>query len=80
LAPLPSGCCGMSGTYGHEARNLTTSRTIYAQSWEPVVQEHGDSGRLLATGYSCRSQARRFSDSQLPHPLQALLGALRRAS
>ncbi|MBY5928280.1 FAD-binding oxidoreductase [Halomonas sp. DP8Y7-3] len=80
LAPLASGCCGMSGTYGHEARNLATSRTIYAQSWEPVVQQHGAQGRLLATGYSCRSQTKRFSDLQLPHPLQALLEALRRAS
>ncbi|ALM51801.1 FAD-binding and (Fe-S)-binding domain-containing protein [Halomonas huangheensis] len=80
LEALPSGCCGMSGTYGHEARNLATSKQIYAQSWQPVVDEHRGSGRLLATGYSCRSQAKRLSDSQLPHPLQALLDALRRAS
>ena len=79
LKALPSGCCGMSGTYGHEARNLATSKTIYAQSWQPVVEEQGASGRLVATGYSCRSQAQRLSDTHLPHPLQGLLGALRRA-
>lgn len=32
LELVPTGCCGMSGTYGHEARNLETSRTIYSQS------------------------------------------------
>ncbi|MDN7132282.1 hypothetical protein JNO04_07935 [Halomonas sp. MC140] len=28
---------------------------------------------VLATGYSCRSQVKRFSDHILQHPLQALL-------
>ncbi len=79
LSLVNTGCCGMSGTYGHEARNLATSRTIYAQSWQPVVENEANSGKLLATGYSCRSQARRLSDTALPHPLQGLLEVLRRA-
>ena len=77
LELLATGCCGMSGTYGHEARNLETSRTIYAQSWQPRVEDAANAGRLLATGYSCRTQAKRFSDQALPHPLQALLGWLK---
>jgi len=79
LSLVNTGCCGMSGTYGHEARNLATSRTIYAQSWQPVVENEANTGKLLATGYSCRSQARRLSDTALPHPLQGLLEVLRRA-
>ena len=73
-----TGCCGMSGTYGHEARNLETSRTIYAQSWQPVVEAPADAGTLLATGYSCRSQVSRLSGQALPHPLQGILTHLRR--
>jgi FAD/FMN-containing dehydrogenase/Fe-S oxidoreductase len=34
-----SGCCGMSGTYGHEARNLETSKLIFEQSWARHVDE-----------------------------------------
>ncbi|WP_192034687.1 FAD-binding and (Fe-S)-binding domain-containing protein [Halomonas sp. YLGW01] len=79
LEVLSSGCCGMSGTYGHEARNLATSKTIYAQSWQPKVEDPANTGRLLATGYSCRSQAKRLSDTALAHPLQGLLETLRRA-
>ncbi|GED21462.1 FAD-binding and (Fe-S)-binding domain-containing protein [Halomonas halmophila] len=79
LEVLSSGCCGMSGTYGHEARNLETSKTIYAQSWQPRVEATELQGRLLATGYSCRSQARRLSQTSLPHPLQGLLTALQQA-
>ncbi|GAA3901506.1 FAD-binding and (Fe-S)-binding domain-containing protein [Halomonas cibimaris] len=77
LETLASGCCGMSGTYGHETRNVETSKTVYAQSWQPVVEAEESPGGLLATGYSCRSQAGRFSNAALPHPLQALLAAIK---
>ncbi|QJQ95394.1 MULTISPECIES: FAD-binding and (Fe-S)-binding domain-containing protein [Halomonadaceae] len=79
LELVSTGCCGMSGTYGHEARNLATSKTIYGLSWQAVVENNANRGKLLATGYSCRSQAKRFSDQALPHPLQALLEELRAA-
>ncbi|MDP3534774.1 MAG: FAD-binding and (Fe-S)-binding domain-containing protein [Halomonas sp.] len=71
-----TGCCGMSGTYGHETRNVATSKTIYAQSWQPQVEAEENTGKLLATGYSCRSQVKRYSAQTLPHPLQALLRCL----
>src|SRR5690554_4568128 len=77
LELVNTGCCGMSGTYGHEARNRDTSQTIYAQSWQPVIEQESNHGRLLATGYSCRSQVKRFSAQALPHPLQGLLAHLR---
>ncbi|MCE9662704.1 FAD-binding protein [Halomonas sp. M5N1S17] len=80
LELVATGCCGMSGTYGHEARNRETSATIYAQSWQPVVEGEANPGRLLATGYSCRSQAKRLSDTGLLHPLQGLLAHLRQLS
>lgn len=78
LEVVASGCCGMSGTYGHEARNLATSKAIYAQSWQPRVENVVNAGRLLSSGYSCRSQARRFSGARLLHPLQGLLIELKR--
>ncbi|WAM55310.1 (Fe-S)-binding protein, partial [Vreelandella venusta] len=71
-----TGCCGMSGTYGHETRNVTISKTIYAQSWQPQVEAEENTGKLLATGYSCRSQVKRYSAQTLHHPLQALLALL----
>ncbi|MDF3080118.1 D-2-hydroxyglutarate dehydrogenase YdiJ [Burkholderia sola] len=72
-----AGCCGMSGTYGHEARNLATSKTIYAQSWAAHVDGADAGGEALATGYSCRSQVKRLSSKQMRHPLQALLDHVR---
>ncbi|SOE51592.1 Glycolate dehydrogenase, subunit GlcD [Orrella dioscoreae] len=72
-----TGCCGMSGTYGHETRNQETSREIYAQSWEAQVNAGDEQGEALATGYSCRSQAKRLSGRSLRHPMQALLAHVR---
>ena len=39
LRVLPSGCCGMAGTYGHEAEHRATSEQIYGMSWGPHVAE-----------------------------------------
>lgn len=73
LSVLATGCCGMSGTYGHETRNVGTSRKIYGQSWGPLIAKYGQSGTVLADGYSCRSQVKRIEGKTVLHPLQALL-------
>ena len=64
-----TGCCGMAGTYGHETRNLRTSRAIYDLSWGPKMKRQ-DGSVLLATGYSCRSQVKRFDGVKIRHPLE----------
>jgi hypothetical protein len=46
-------------------------------SWGPHVAEWAQGGRLLATGYSCRSQVKIVDGQVLPHPAQALLAGLR---
>jgi FAD/FMN-containing dehydrogenase/Fe-S oxidoreductase len=70
LVTEATGCCGMSGTYGHEARNQETSRTIFEQSWAGKLDKAGEA---LATGYSCRSQVKRLASKQLRHPLEVVL-------
>ncbi|MDT4856335.1 hypothetical protein FQZ97_907220 [compost metagenome] len=76
---VATGCCGMSGTYGHETINRATSERIYDLSWRKVIDGQGGEGRLLASGYSCRSQAKRLGGAELAHPIQALLQHLRRS-
>ncbi len=71
------GCCGMSGTYGHETQNAETSREIYDLSWSEVVNAPENKNKLVATGYSCRSQVKRVDQQQIPHPIQMLLTQLR---
>ena len=85
LTTAPAGCCGMAGTYGHELRHRATSETIFRSSWgrllapastvnNAAVDPHQE---VLATGYSCRCQARRFAQRTLRHPVQLLAEVLR---
>ena len=70
------GCCGMAGTFGHETQHIEMSKAIYEASWEKKLQ-HKDPNFCLATGYSCRSQVKRFAHYQPKHPVQALLTLLK---
>lgn len=70
LETLSLGCCGMAGTYGHEAEHRELSVQIYGQSWQKHVELNQD--RVLATGYSCRTQVKRVDQKQLLHPIQVL--------
>ncbi|MCG9556592.1 D-2-hydroxyglutarate dehydrogenase YdiJ [Vibrio kanaloae] len=71
LTSVPVGCCGMAGTFGHEVDKLQMSKDIYGLSWKPRIQDLPKE-RCLVTGYSCRSQVKRFEGEKLAHPLQAL--------
>ena len=77
LSVVSTGCCGMSGTYGHELRNLDTSTTIFQQSWAPQLAQTQPDEEVLATGYSCRSQVKRMQDVRLKHPVEVLLEAVK---
>jgi Fe-S oxidoreductase len=67
------GCCGMAGTWGHERENESRSRQLYRMSWSDKVNDASREGRLVATGYSCRSQVKRVDAKGIPHPVEALL-------
>ncbi|TDF41424.1 FAD-binding oxidoreductase [Alteromonadaceae bacterium M269] len=65
------GCCGMAGTYGHEASHLEHSQGIFGLSWQEPISNLPPE-QVLATGYSCRSQVKRFEQFAPRHPLQVL--------
>jgi len=73
LEKVSVGCCGMAGTYGHEKANLENSKGLFELSWQAKL-ETLESSQILATGFSCRSQVKRFSDVKARHPIEALLG------
>ncbi len=75
LSTVPVGCCGMAGTFGHELDKLQMSKDIYALSWKPNLEQLPKE-RCLITGYSCRSQVKRFESIKPKHPLQALLSMI----
>ena len=72
LSAVNLGCCGMAGTYGHEAENLERSKVLFDMSWKQTLAKL-EQQRVLVSGYSCRSQVKRFAGYKPKHPLEALL-------
>jgi (R)-2-hydroxyglutarate dehydrogenase len=67
----------MAGLYGHEKANRARSEAIYRISWSGCVADSRYTDRLVATGYSCRSQAAIVDGVHLLHPVQLLLTRLK---
>jgi hypothetical protein len=71
----------MAGTYGHVKENRPASEALYEQSWGPhVAAAEAAREPPVATGYSCRSQAKLVGRTAIAHPVQVLLRALRQGS
>jgi len=75
LDKVSVGCCGMAGTYGHEKSNLSNSKDLFDLSWQPKLDTLA-AEQVLATGFSCRSQIKRFTELKAKHPVEALVAAL----
>lgn len=71
------GCCGMSGTFGHEKANRELSAKIFEQSWRAQVNAKDKLDKIAATGFSCRSQVKREAFVKMPHPIQLLLAQIK---
>lgn len=78
LSLVAAGCCGMAGTFGHEARNRVVSEKLFAKSWRSVIERATAKEVLMATGYSCRSQVKAIEGRTIPHPLQIINGLVAR--
>ncbi|KPA53966.1 membrane protein [Photobacterium leiognathi subsp. mandapamensis] len=78
MQSIAVGCCGMAGTFGHEKDKLEISKGVYNLSWKPNIEQL-DNSRCMATGYSCRSQVKRFEHIKFKHPVQVLLKAVQEA-
>ena len=64
----------MAGTFGHETEHFEESIGVYNLSWKNNIPEnHFLREKILVTGFSCRSQIKRFEGYRPLHPVQALL-------
>lgn len=72
LEIISAGCCGMAGTFGHEVRNRDISERLYAMTWAAPIMSVAAGATVMATGYSCRSQAKMIDKVRPPHPLEVI--------
>jgi Fe-S oxidoreductase len=67
----------MAGLYGHERPNRARSEGIYQLSWAQHLANPQLAGRVVASGYSCRTQVAIVDGKDLLHPVQMLLARLK---
>jgi Fe-S oxidoreductase len=56
ITPLESGCCGLAGNFGFEARHLDVSKACAEQVMLPAIRDTAPDDVVLADGFSCRTQ------------------------
>jgi Fe-S oxidoreductase len=74
---IPSGCCGMAGSFGYQAKHYETSMAIGELVLFPAVREAPNDTVVVAPGTSCRHQIQDGTQRASVHPVQALLEMLR---
>ena len=73
---IPSGCCGMAGSFGYEKEHYELSMQIGELVLFPSVREQPDDVLIAAPGTSCRHQIHDGTGRTAQHPAGILFEAL----
>jgi Fe-S oxidoreductase len=76
LEILDSGCCGMAGAFGFEAKHYDVSVAAGERVLLPKVRAADERTIVIADGFSCREQIAQLTDRQALHPVQVMKMAL----
>lgn len=75
---IPSGCCGMAGSFGYEAEHFAVSQQIGELVLFPAVRKAEEDTLIAAPGTSCRHQISDGTGRKALHPIEILWSALNR--
>jgi len=73
---IPSGCCGMAGSFGYEKERYEISMQIGEQTLFPAVRNASEEVIISANGTSCRHQIKDGTQRKAMHPVTILRNAL----
>jgi Fe-S oxidoreductase len=74
---IPSGCCGMAGSFGYEKEHYATSMAIGEMVLFPAVRRAGPEAIVSAPGTSCRQQILDGTGVRARHPVEVLYDCLK---
>ena len=69
---IPSGCCGMAGSFGYEKEHYDLSKKIGEEILFPAIQKLQIGEELVACGFSCRHQIAHFTNAKPKHFVEAI--------
>lgn len=73
---IPSGCCGMAGSFGYEKEHYDISQKIGELVLLPTVRRQPEEVIIAAPGTSCRHQIKDGTGRKALHPVEVLYDAL----
>lgn len=75
---IPSGCCGMAGSFGYEKEHYDISMKVAELVLLPAVRAAKEDVLIAAAGTSCRHQIKDGAARKSYHPVEILYNALKR--
>ena len=73
---IPSGCCGMAGSFGYEKEHYEVSMQVGEQTLFPAIRKTSENTSISANGTSCRHQIKDGTNREAKHPITILKEAL----
>jgi len=73
---IPSGCCGMAGSFGYEKEHFGVSNKIAELVLFPELRKENEYDIIAANGTSCRHQIKDGLQKLALHPVEILYDAL----
>jgi FAD/FMN-containing dehydrogenase/Fe-S oxidoreductase len=74
---IPSGCCGMAGSFGYEKEHFDLSMEIGELVLFPTIRKQAQDVVIAAAGVSCRHQIKDGTGRRALHPVEILWDSLR---
>lgn len=74
---IPSGCCGMAGSFGYEKEHYGVSMNVAELVLLPAIRQAGADAIIAASGTSCRHQIKDGAQRHSQHPVEVLWDALK---
>ncbi|MFT3947355.1 MAG: FAD-linked oxidase C-terminal domain-containing protein [Agriterribacter sp.] len=73
---IPSGCCGMAGSFGYEKEHYDLSMKVAELVLLPAIRKAQGDDIIAAPGTSCRHQIKDGASKKALHPVEVLYDAL----
>ena len=76
VTEIPSGCCGMAGSFGYEKEHFELSMKVGELVLFPAVRETPETVTIVAPGTSCRHQIADGTGRKALHPVEVMWEAI----
>ncbi|MDR2911007.1 MAG: FAD-binding protein [Bacteroidales bacterium] len=76
VSEIPSGCCGMAGSFGYEKEHYDLSQKIGEMTLFPAVRNANKETIISAPGTSCRHHIKHSTNRTVKHPVEIMYSAL----